>query len=253
MQGKGPTAGYYGSDTGRSREVARRATHKIDGRRRMTEKGPRFNSARFREALIYAAQLHAAQPRKGTDIPYVAHLLGVASIVIEYGADEDEAIAALLHDAAEDQGGKLTLERIRMLFGGRVAAIVDGCTDTYEEPKPDWAERKARYIVHLRGADRSVRLVSAADKLHNARSILKDYRDPEVGMLVFDRFKKETAHHTLWYYRRLADEFMKRGPKDLAGELHSVVKELERAVGDGGVIRDDVYRELDAAVASVKA
>jgi (p)ppGpp synthase/HD superfamily hydrolase len=219
----------------------------------MTEQGPRFNSARFREALIYAAQLHAAQPRKGTDIPYVAHLLGVASIAIEYGADEDEAIAALLHDAAEDQGGKLTLERIRMLFGGRVAAIVDGCTDTYEEPKPDWAERKARYIAHLRGADWSMRLVSAADKLHNARSILKDYRDPEVGKLVFDRFKKKTAHHTLWYYRRLTEEFLERGPEDIARELDRVVTELEAALGDGVGVRENVYRELDAIVDSIKA
>lgn len=217
----------------------------------MTEKGPRFNSARFREALVYAAQLHAAQTRKGTDIPYVAHLLGVASIAIEYGADEDEAIVALLHDAAEDQGGELTLGRIRTLFGERVAGIVDGCTDTYEEPKPDWAERKARYIIHLRDADTSVRLVSAADKLHNARSILKDYR--EVGEEVFDRFKKKTTHHTLWYYRRLADEFLRRGPEALAKELDMVVSELEAVTAtarpDDGGARAAVYAQLDATLA----
>jgi (p)ppGpp synthase/HD superfamily hydrolase len=217
----------------------------------MVEQGPRFNSARFREALIYAAQLHAAQPRKGTDIPYVAHLLGVASIAIEYGADEDEAIAALLHDSAEDQGGLQTLDRIRALFGERVAAIVDGCTDTYEEPKPDWADRKAKYVAHLRVADKSVRLISAADKLHNARSILKDYR--EVGLEVFDRFKKKTTDHTLWYYRRLADEFLARGPRQLAEELNRTVTELEeltaRAAGSGEPdARLAVYEELDAAV-----
>ena len=222
----------------------------------MTEQGPRFNSARFREALIYAAQLHAAQPRKGTDVPYVAHLLGVASIAIEFGADEDEAIAALLHDAAEDQGGHQTLERIRSLFGERVAAVVDGCTDTYEEKKPEWAERKAKYLAHLRDADSSVRLVSASDKLHNARSILKDYR--EVGAEVFDRFKKKTADHTLWYYRRLADEFLARGPQRLAEELDRTVTELEQmtahAAGDDGQdARRAVYDELDAAVSRLVA
>ena len=217
----------------------------------MVELKPRFNSARFREALIFVAQLHADQPRKGTDVPYVAHLLGVASIAIEYGAKEDEAIAALLHDAAEDQGGEATLERIRALFGTRVAEIVYGCTDSVEEPKPDWTQRKAKYIAHLRSASESTRLVSAADKLYNVRSTLKDYR--EIGDAVFDRFRKKTKYHTLWYYRRLAQEFVKLGPKQLADELSRAVDDLEGLVettsGAGYVEeRAAVWAELDAEV-----
>ena len=210
----------------------------------------RFNSARFREALIYSAQLHATQPRKGTNVPYIAHLLGVASIVIEYGGREDEAIAALLHDSVEDQGGKATLERIHDLFGAVVAKIVSGCTDSVEESKPEWIERKAKYIVHLQSASRSVRLVSAADKLHNVRSTLKDYR--EIGDAVFGRFNKP-KHHTLWYYRRLADEFIRLGPKLLAEELARTVAELEKLVEatSGREYREEsvaARQELDAVV-----
>lgn len=217
----------------------------------IVEPKPRFNSARFREALIFAAQLHAAQPRKGTDIPYVAHLLGVASIAIEYGADEDEAIAALLHDAAEDQGGEATLERIRALFGSRVAKIVDGCTDSVEDPKPDWTMRKAKYIVHLQSASKSVRLVSAADKLYNVRSTLKDYR--EIGDAVFDRFRKKTKYHTLWYYRRLAQKFVQLGPKQLAYELSRTVADLERLVEVTSGVRyseerETIWKELDTEI-----
>src|SRR5437764_1275761 len=120
-------------------------------------------SERFYKALTYAARLHARQKRKQTDIPYVSHLLAVAGIAIEHGANEDEAIAALLHDAAEDQGGKPTLDAIRKRFGQQVATIVEGCSDTMEQKKPAWQARKTRYIAHVRDASPSIRLVSASD------------------------------------------------------------------------------------------
>src|SRR5205085_11747027 len=119
---------------------------------------------RFEEALAFAARLHKSQLRKGTGVPYVSHLLAVAGIALEHGADEDEAIAALLHDAIEDQGGAATREEIRRRFGDRVVGIVDGCSDTDVSPKPPWRERKEAYIAHVRDASPSVRLVSAADK-----------------------------------------------------------------------------------------
>lgn len=132
-------------------------------------------SERFTDAMRFAAERHADHVRKGSDIPYVAHLLGVASIALEYGAGEDEAIGALLHDAVED--GKATLSEIRDRFGAAVAAIVAGCSDTDVKPKPDWRPRKEAYVAHIPMASPSVQLVSAADKLHNARDILRDYRD----------------------------------------------------------------------------
>jgi (p)ppGpp synthase/HD superfamily hydrolase len=129
---------------------------------------------RFKDALDYALELHNDQQRKGSDTPYAAHLLAVASLVLEDGGDEEQAIAALLHDAPEDQGGLETLEAIRQRFGDRVADIVHGCTDTYESPKPPWRQRKENYLEHLQIAPEEVRRVSLADKLHNARSILTD-------------------------------------------------------------------------------
>ena len=135
---------------------------------------------RFEEALTFATRLHATQTRKGGDIPYIAHLLGVTSIALEYGATEDQAIAALLHDAMEDQGGRPTLEKIREKFGPEVADIVEHCSDsdvdTKTGRKKPWRQRKKTYIENLSGAPPSVLLVSAADKLHNARTILADYR-----------------------------------------------------------------------------
>ena len=130
----------------------------------------------FEAALVYAARLHRDQTRKGSGIPYVNHLLAVAAIVGENGGTEEEVVAALLHDAPEDHGGRARLEEIRERFGDEVAEIVAGCTDTYEDPKPAWRPRKEAYVAHVRTAPASVRLVSAADKLHNARSILADLR-----------------------------------------------------------------------------
>jgi (p)ppGpp synthase/HD superfamily hydrolase len=180
---------------------------------------------RFEEALTYAAQLHANQCRKGTRIPYVSHLLAVASLAIEAGASEDEAIAALLHDAVEDQGGAATREEIRRRFGDAVVAIVDGCTDTDQEPKPPWRARKEAYIAHVRAASDSVRLVSSADKLHNARSILSDYRT--CGEALWDRFTGG-REGTLWYYRSLVEAYREGGGSPLVDELERVVVEIER-------------------------
>jgi (p)ppGpp synthase/HD superfamily hydrolase len=182
-------------------------------------------SARFEEALILAVRWHAGQVRKETTIPYMAHLLGVASLVLEQGADEDEAIAALLHDAVEDQGGAVALEEIRRRFGDGVAEIVAGCTDAWTTPKPPWRERKEAYIAHLRQAPASVRLVSAADKLHNARAILADYR--ALGEALWSRFNGGKAG-TLWFYRALVETLRSIDPTPLVEELDRVVSEIER-------------------------
>ena len=180
---------------------------------------------RFRSALVLASELHRGQVRKGAKgIPYVGHLLGVASIVIEDGGDEDEAIAALLHDAPEDQGGAATLARIRSEYGERVGAIVEACTDTLENPKPPWRERKERYIAHLEEAPEDVLRVSLADKVHNARAILADYR--EIGEELWSRFRG-SREESLWYYRTLADVFSRRRPGPLADELRRTVDEIE--------------------------
>ena len=185
-------------------------------------------STRFEEALIFATRLHAKQTRKGTNIPYVAHLLAVTSIVFENGGTEDEAIAALLHDAVEDQGGAATREEIRRRFGDTVVAIVDGCTDAEVIPKPPWRARKEAYIAHVRKAPASVRLVSAADKLHNARAILADYR--ELGESLWKRFNGG-KEGTLWYYRSLVDAFRAGGTTPLIEELDRVVSEIEQLSG----------------------
>jgi GTP pyrophosphokinase len=184
-------------------------------------------SERFTDALSYACDLHRRQARKGTQIPYVAHLLGVASIALEHGASEDEAIAAVLHDAIEDQGGAAVGREIRRKFGGVVAEIVEGCSDTDVVPKPPWRDRKERYIAHIGAAttSASVRLVSAADKLHNARSILADLRAH--GEALWARFKGG-REGTLWYYRALVTELAKTGETALTEELHRVVSEIER-------------------------
>lgn len=191
-------------------------------------------SERFTQALIYATELHANQVRKGSGVPYIAHLLGVASIALEYGADEDEAIAALLHDAIEDQGGAATRTEILRRFGENVTAIIDGCTDADTTPKPPWRQRKQAYIAHLATASPSVLLISAADKLHNARSILQDYR--LLGESLWSRFQGG-KDGTLWYYQTLINAFPKIPTTAIIEELTRVVKELEDLVesrGNGG-------------------
>jgi (p)ppGpp synthase/HD superfamily hydrolase len=181
---------------------------------------------RFVDALGYAAELHLRQRRKGKGQPYVGHLLGVAAIVIQHGGGEDEAIAALLHDAVEDQGGLPRLGEIREKFGERVAHIVDGCTDSYEVSgeKQEWGERKRAYIERVAQESADVRLVSAADKLANARDILSDFRAE--GDPIFTRFKGR-KQGTLWYYRTLVNVFREAGTTPLIEELDRVVTELE--------------------------
>jgi (p)ppGpp synthase/HD superfamily hydrolase len=197
---------------------------------------PRLSS-RFNDAMVFAANAHRCQVRKGLDhIPYVSHLLGVVSLAIEAGADEDLAIAALLHDAVEDQGGLLMLERIRQTFGERVAHVVEGCTDSYEEPKPEWRQRKVDYIRHVRErADADTCLVSAADKLHNARTILDEHF--EIGDRVFDRFKHGKMD-TLWYYRAIFHAFETAAFRSRESEFFSGIERLLSALGR-------VIRELE--------
>lgn len=206
---------------------------------------PRLTS-RFEEALAYAARAHWTQIRKvrgpqvdgGTssadtpasspEIPYVAHLLAVTSLVLEHGGSEDEAIAALLHDAIEDAGGPARRADIRARFGDEVVRVVDACSDNEGEPKPPWDERKRRSIAHFAAArDPRVRLVAACDKLHNARAVLADYR--ALGRSLWSRFNGG-REGTIWYYRAFADEVARGGPAALADDLGRAVTELEELV-----------------------
>jgi (p)ppGpp synthase/HD superfamily hydrolase len=182
--------------------------------------------ARFLRAFQFAAEKHAGQTRKASTIPYIAHLMGVASLVLEAGGDEDLAVAALLHDVVEDCGGAPMLDEVQRRFGARVAKVVAGCTDSDTYPKLPWRERKETYMRHLRKADADTRLVSAADKLHNVRSIVSDYRI--VGESVWARFNGGRGG-TLWYYRALLDEFLRRKPNRVTRELRLAVKELQSA------------------------
>jgi (p)ppGpp synthase/HD superfamily hydrolase len=186
---------------------------------------------RFDHALLFAAQVHRHQDRKKTGIPYLSHLLGVAAIVLDYGGDEDMGIAALLHDAAEDHGGRAMLRVIEQMFGARVAKMVDGCTDSYGDEgkaKPKWYPRKLRYLRRVRNEDAETRFVSAADKLYNTRAVLRDVR--QYGDSAFGRFAAPKAK-VLWYYRSLVREYRAAGVthqlKQLLDDLDRVVTELE--------------------------
>lgn len=185
-------------------------------------------TTRFDEALAYASDLHRTQERKGSGIPYVGHLLSVASLVIEGGGTEDQAIAGLLHDAVEDQGGAPTLAVIRERFGDGVARIVEECSDTDEVPKPPWKPRKQRYIDHLVYASKETILVSLADKLDNARAILRDYRTD--GPALWDRFSQNDPKEHLWYYRSLLNVYQRADDTWLVAELERVLDELEELI-----------------------
>ncbi len=192
-------------------------------------------STRFNTALSIATELHVYQKRKGGGEPYVAHLLGVTSLVLENGGSEDEAIAALLHDTLEDQGhrfagGADTLRNyIQDRFGSHVLAIVEACTDADVKPKPPWQERKEAYLVHLAKADASALLVSCADKVHNARSILQDYR--QVGDALWSRFKGGKGG-TLWYYQSLVTAFKQNpaSPPILTAELERTIVQINELI-----------------------
>lgn len=181
----------------------------------------------FGAALTFAATAHGEQTRKGTEIPYIGHLLGVCSLVIEDGGTETEAIAALLHDAAEDQGGAEMLAEIEEHFGEPVAMIVDACSDTLVEPKPPWRERKEQYLAHLEQQPLPVLRVSLADKLYNARAILSDYE--QIGDELWTRFKAGRDEQ-LWYYGELAKRFEVLYPGRMASELSATVERLRRLV-----------------------
>jgi len=192
-------------------------------------------STRFDHALLFASQIHREQDRKKSGIPYISHLLGVTSIVLDYGGDEEMAIAALLHDAVEDHGGRPMLKVIGQLFGARVAKMVDGCTDSYaEDPKKkeSWERRKFRYLRRIRHEDAETRFVSAADKLYNVRAVLRDLRYD--GEIVFTRFSAPKVK-TLWYYRSLVREYRTGGIthrlKPLIDDLDRVVTEVEHLSG----------------------
>ena len=186
---------------------------------------PNILTNRFEEALNLTYCLHANQKRKCTQIPYIAHLLGVTALVLEDGGGEDEAIAALLHDAVEDQGGVETLDIIRDRFGERVAFIVEALTDSYEIPKPDWRVRKENYIAHLKAVPSDVRRVSLADKLYNARSILAALQTE--GDKTWMRFNGG-EEGTLWYYQSLVSVFSMTGDDLMTSELARVVSEIKR-------------------------
>jgi len=192
-------------------------------------KPPRLGP-RLQRAFRYAAEKHEGQTRKQTAVPYLSHLMAVASLVLEAGGDEDLAIAALLHDVVEDCGGMPRLREIRRQFGPRVARIVEGCTDSFGEPKAEWIERKKDYLREVKHADAETRLVSASDKLHNVRTILADYRQD--GEAIWVRFSGK-RDGTLWYYRALSDEYQRRHRNRITRELELVVRELEKAVGVG--------------------
>ncbi len=180
---------------------------------------------RFAEAFLFAERLHCAEVRKKTLVPTISHLMAVAALVLENGGGEDEAMAALLHDTAEDCGGRPVLDEIRRRFGDSVASIVEGCSDTLESPKPRWKPRKEGYLEHLDTAPEANLLVSLADKVHNARSLAFEYR--RVGDDLWQRFSA-SQEQTMWYYESLLAIFRRRCP-----EAHRLlVNELARALRD---------------------
>ncbi len=186
-------------------------------------------TARFEDALHFAFHLHASQVRKGTRIPYFTHLMAVSGLVLEDGGDEDQAIAALLHDAVEDQGGMETWQEIRRRFGENVAYMVDGLTDAYDAPKPPWRLRKEHYLAHLRTARSEVHRISLADKLHNSRMLLADLKLS--GEATWERFRGG-REGTLWYYRALVEIFLETSSSSMVSELAQVVAEIERLAAE---------------------
>jgi (p)ppGpp synthase/HD superfamily hydrolase len=187
-------------------------------------------TGRFTDAIVLAEEVHGRSRRTGTKVPYMAHLLVVTGLVLEDGGDEEEAIAAMLHDTVEEGGGRALLERIEQTFGPRVASIVEQCTDSLDGgPAEPWIERKRRYLEHLPDVtDDTVLRVSLADKVHNARSIVRDYR--REGHALWERFPDKTATDQLWYYRGLVEFFDARRPGPLTDDLRRSVDEFAQLV-----------------------
>jgi (p)ppGpp synthase/HD superfamily hydrolase len=182
---------------------------------------------RFEQALLLACSLHRLQPRKATGVPYMAHLLGVAALVLEEGGSEEMAIAALLHDAAEDQGGETVLNEIAAAFGAEVARWVRQASDTLTFPKPEWELRKQRHLEKIPAADREARLIMLADKVHNARAILADHA--RVGDAVWERFSRP-RESTLWWYESLLAVF----ERDLSPVLYDALQDCVRRMKELG-------------------
>ncbi len=179
--------------------------------------------ARFAQALAFANACHEAQARKGNGVPYVTHVIAVASLVGEYGGDEDQAIAGLLHDAMEDAG--VTAAEIEERFGAKVAAIVEACTDTVEHPKPPWRARKEAHVAHVRAAPADVKLVVAADKLHNLQTVARDLRRRSVGASVWSRFKAP-REGSLWYFGAMIDALADGWDAEIVDELRAELASL---------------------------
>jgi (p)ppGpp synthase/HD superfamily hydrolase len=190
---------------------------------------------RFLAAVALAEEIHGHQRRQGTQIPYLAHLLVVTGLVIEDGGDEDEAVAALLHDSVEDGGGQIVLERIGASFGARVAGIVKELSDSIEpaDQAEPWIERKRHYLEQLADCDDpSVLRIGLADKVHNARSHVRDYR--QEGDALWQRYEQRTAEDQLWYYHSLVELFERKRPGPMTEDLRHAVTELETLIAAGG-------------------
>lgn len=185
---------------------------------------------RFESTLSFAFRLHQNQYRKQSKVPYISHLLAVTAIVLENDGTEDQAIAALLHDAVEDQGGFETLNKIEEHYGGDVAKIVEGCSDSFTDPKPPWEERKSTYLIKIKGSSDAIQLVSLADKVHNARSILRDIQTGEIG--IWDKFNGG-KDGTLWYYQSLVEVFKDSRFRDLFVEFHQLVNTIVELSEEG--------------------
>jgi GTP pyrophosphokinase len=181
-------------------------------------------TSRFAQAFLLAERAHGDQIRKGSGVPYITHLMAVSAIIGEYGGDEDQMIAGLLHDVLEDRGHVVSLSQIRGMFGWRVAMIVESCSDTMVKPKPPWEERKRAYLEKLAQESPVVKLVSAADKLHNARALVRDYA--EVGEAMWTRFNA-SKHRQCWYLRGCVVALGQSWDHLIVRELDEIVSELQ--------------------------
>ena len=189
-------------------------------------------SDKFTNALSFTATLHNGQLRKGTQIPYISHLLSVSVIVMRNGGDEEQVIAALLHDSVEDQGGITLLSDIESKFGARVAKIVRQCSDSFEKPKPPWDQRKKAYVASIAHKSDDAILISMADKADNAHTILNNYR--KIGEKLWELFRGG-REGTLWYYRACVDAFGNRSNSDLYQELADLVSQIEDIAAGGQI------------------